>query len=69
MLAINSHKLLKFGVSAIDDVAKTLSTFISDYKDNYGDLPYEEQPKVLFVIDSLGMLSSIDVQSNLIKVT
>ena len=42
----------------IDDVAKTLSTFISDYKDNYGDLPYEEQPKVLFVIDSLGMLLS-----------
>ena len=46
----------------IDDVAKTLSTFISDYKTNYGDLPYEEQPKMLFVIDSLGMsLSPTDV--------
>ena len=48
----------KISVSMIDDVAKTLSTFISDYKTNYGDLPYEEQPKMLFVIDSLGMLLS-----------
>ena len=57
-VSTDPDKLLKFGVSMIDDVAKTLSTFISDYKDNYGDLPYEEQPKVLFVIDSLGMLLS-----------
>ena len=40
----------------IDDVAKTISDFVKDYKSNYGDLPYEEQPKMLFVIDSLGML-------------
>ena len=42
----------------IDDVAKTISDFVKDYKSNYGDLPYEEQPKMLFVIDSLGMLLS-----------
>jgi RecA/RadA recombinase len=36
----------------IDDVAKTISTFMSDYK----SLPDGERPKVLFVIDSLGML-------------
>jgi hypothetical protein len=36
----------------IDDVAKTLSTCMSDYK----TLPDGERPKVLFVIDSLGML-------------
>jgi recombination protein RecA len=54
----NPEKLLRISVSMIDDVAKTLSTFISDYKSNYGDLPYEEQPKMLFVIDSLGMLLS-----------
>jgi hypothetical protein len=29
---------------------------MKDYKANYGDLPYEEQPKLVFVIDSLGML-------------
>ena len=50
------EKLLKIGVSMIDDVAKTLSDFMKDYKTNYSDLPYEEMPKLLFVIDSLGML-------------
>ena len=50
------EKLLKIGVSMIDDVAKALSEFIKDYKANYGDLEYDEMPKLLFVIDSLGML-------------
>jgi recombination protein RecA len=50
------EKLLKIGVSMIDDVAKTISDFVKDYKSNYGDLPYAEQPKLLFVVDSLGML-------------
>ena len=50
------EKLLKISVSMIDDVAKALSEFIKDYKTNYGDLPYEEMPKLVFVIDSLGML-------------
>ena len=50
------EKLLKISVSMIDDVAKTISDFVKDYKSNYGDLPYEEQPKLLFVVDSLGML-------------
>jgi RecA/RadA recombinase len=39
-------------MAMIDDVAKTISTFMSDYK----SLPDGERPKVLFVIDSLGML-------------
>ena len=45
-------KLLKLNMSMIDDVAKTISTFMSDYR----DMPEEDRPKVLFVIDSLGML-------------
>ena len=49
-------KLLKISVSMIDDVAKALSEFMKDYKSNYGDLDYDDMPKVLFVIDSLGML-------------
>ena len=48
--------LLRISVSMIDDVAKTMSEFMKDYKANYGDMEYEEMPKVLFVIDSLGML-------------
>jgi len=36
----------------IDDVAKTISEFM----DNYKSMDEEDRPKVLFVIDSLGML-------------
>jgi len=45
-------KLLKLNMSMIDDVAKTVSTFMDDYK----AMAEEDRPKVLFVIDSLGML-------------
>jgi RecA/RadA recombinase len=36
----------------IDDVAKTISKFVADYK----TIPVEDRPKVLFIVDSLGML-------------
>jgi len=45
-------KLLKLNMAMIDDVAKTISEFMKEYK----QLPSEERPKILFVIDSLGML-------------
>ncbi len=48
----SEEKLLKLSMSMIDDVALTISKFMKDYK----DMPQEERPKVLFVIDSLGML-------------
>ncbi len=48
----SEKKLLKLNMSMIDDVAKTISVFIDDYKNLEG----EDKPKVLFVIDSLGML-------------
>ena len=44
--------LLKLNMSMIDDVAKTISTFMADYK----AMNEEDRPKVLFVVDSLGML-------------
>ena len=46
------EKLLKLNMSMIDDVAKTISTFVTDYR----AMDVEDRPKVLFVIDSLGML-------------
>ena len=49
-------KLLKIGATMIDDVAKIVSEFVKDYKDNHMDLPREDRPKILFVIDSIGML-------------
>ena len=48
----SDSKLLKLSMAMIDDVAKTISTFMTDYK----ALAAEDRPKVLFVIDSLGML-------------
>ena len=48
----STDKLLKLSMAMIDDVAKTIATFMSDYK----ALPEGERPKILFVIDSLGML-------------
>ena len=48
----DESKLLKLSMSMIDDVAKTISTFMKDYK----AMAEEDRPKVLFVIDSLGML-------------
>ena len=48
----SESKLLKLNMSMIDDVAKTVSTFMTDYK----AMDEEDRPKVLFVIDSLGML-------------
>ena len=48
----SEDKLLKLNMAMIDDVAKTINEFMKDYK----LMPQEERPKVLFVIDSLGML-------------
>ena len=45
-------KLLRLSMAMVDDVAKTISTFMADYK----NLSDEEKPKVLFIIDSLGMM-------------
>ena len=50
------EKLLKLNVAMIDDVAKIISDFMKDYKAEYADKDDEERPKVLFVIDSLGMM-------------
>jgi len=48
----DERKLLKLSMAMIDDVAKTIATFMGDYK----ALSADDRPKVLFVIDSLGML-------------
>ena len=49
----SADKLLKMNMAMIDDVARTISEFMKQYK----TIPDgESKPKVLFVIDSLGML-------------
>lgn len=48
----SEDKLLKLNMAMIDDVAKMISEFVKEYK----TLPEDDRPKVLFVLDSLGML-------------
>jgi recombination protein RecA len=53
-LGVNTseEKLLKLNMAMIDDVAKMISEFVKEYR----TLPEDNRPKVLFVLDSLGML-------------
>ena len=46
----SEDKLLKLNMAMIDDVAKTIHEFMDEYK------AMNERPKVMFIIDSLGML-------------
>lgn len=48
----DEDKLLRVSMSMIDDVAKLISTFMKEYKER----PAADRYKILFVIDSLGML-------------
>ncbi len=48
----DEDKLLKLNMAMIDDVAKTITEFVAEYK----AMPEETRPKVLFILDSLGML-------------
>ena len=48
----SEDKLLKLNMAMIDDVARTISEFMKEYK----AMDPAERPKVMFVIDSLGML-------------
>lgn len=46
----SEDRLLKLNMAMIDDVAKTINEFMKEFK------TMTERPKVLFVLDSLGML-------------
>lgn len=52
----SEEALLKVNMAMIDDVAKLISDFMKDYKTRYGGMDEADRPRVLFVIDSLGML-------------
>lgn len=57
-LGVNTDESMMFKANAamIDDVARLIADVVKDYRAQFGDLPREERPKLLFVIDSLGML-------------
>jgi RecA/RadA recombinase len=49
-------KMMRISASMIDDVAKIVHDFVSEYKSNYLELAKDQRPKILFIIDSIGML-------------
>lgn len=52
----SEEKLLKVNMAMVDDVARLMSDFMKDYKSRYDSVDESERPKILFVLDSLGML-------------
>lgn len=50
--------IMKVSANLIDDIAKIMSDFIKEYKGNYASVEYDDRPKVLFIIDSLGMATT-----------
>lgn len=53
---VSEDKLMRLSLSMIDDLAKTIALFVAEYKAENENKPVEERPKILFVIDSLGMM-------------
>jgi len=52
----SEEKLLKVNMAMIDDVARLMSDFMKDYKSRFDNVAETDRPKILFVLDSLGML-------------
>jgi len=52
----SEDKMLRISASMIDEVAKIVHDFVTEYKTNYLDIPKDQRPKILFIVDSLGML-------------
>ena len=48
--------LLKINLAMIDDAAKLISDFVKEYRGEHASKDEDERPKILFVIDSLGMM-------------
>lgn len=52
----DQSKMLKISGATIDDVSKMMGETIELYKEQNNALPYADRARVLFIIDSLGML-------------
>lgn len=53
---ISPEKMIKISAATIDDVSAMMGYVIDEYKKENGEKPYGERPRMLFIIDSLGML-------------
>jgi RecA/RadA recombinase len=55
---VDMDKLMRWPVDTVDDCATIVGEFMKQYVDEYSGVPKAEQQPVLFIIDSLGMLST-----------
>ena len=55
-VSTDENDLLKINAVTIDAVAKLVSDFVKQYRLDFEETPEDDRPKILFVIDSLGML-------------
>ena len=53
---VSEDKLLKISGATIDDVSAMIAELIDGYRQAHGDKPYDERPRMMIIIDSLGML-------------
>ena len=51
-------RLVKYVKNTINELVATINDFTTGYRKDYVDVPREEQPKILFVIDSLGFIDT-----------
>lgn len=53
---IDSSKVEKFNGATIDDISKFIGMLIAQYREENDTTPYEDRPKILIILDSIGML-------------
>jgi RecA/RadA recombinase len=53
---IDTELVEKFSGATVDDVSALIGALIEIYKSENADVPYENRPRILIIIDSLGML-------------
>lgn len=55
---VDHPNLTKEVVSTVDEIADCINEYAKFYVESYKETPREEQPKVLFVVDSLGVVQT-----------
>lgn len=53
---IDTSQVYKASAATVDDLAAFLGAFIEGYKATHSGKPYKDRPRVLIIVDSLGML-------------
>ena len=50
--------LVKYVKNTVNEIVEVINDFTNEYRKDYYDTPREEQPKLLFIVDSLGFVET-----------